>query len=78
MSRNNLFYIFLALTLVFLLGAVYYAIPGVHHVLALHNPDNIQIKHIIGLVGVAIVCLLVALVNRPKKTETQVTEVKAE
>lgn len=77
MSRNNLFYTFLAFTALSLLGAVYYTIPGIHHVLAPHNPNDIQIKHIIGLAGVAIVCLLVALVNRPKKADSQ-AEVKPE
>jgi len=48
---------------------IYYAIPGIYHVLTFsttHPPKDIQPTHVALFVILAIICVIAALVTRPK------------
>lgn len=67
MNRTMLFLGSLILALLALLLAIYYALPGVYHILVsgLHPPMDSQPTHVV-LFGVLMaLALIMALVNRP-------------
>jgi hypothetical protein len=67
MNRKNLFVGALIIALLSLILAIYYAIPGVYHVLVSgsHPPLEPQPTHIVLFVVLTILGIIVALVNRP-------------
>ncbi|HLI69673.1 MAG TPA: hypothetical protein VKV19_07930 [Ktedonobacteraceae bacterium] len=68
MNRKTLFFGAIVVALVSLILAIYYAMPGVYHVLTggSHPPKDPQPTHIVLFVFLTVLCILVALVNRPK------------
>ncbi len=68
MSRKTLFSGAIIIALICLVLAIYYAIPGVYHVLVSgsHPPLSPQPAHIILFLAVAVLGVLVAVVNRPR------------
>jgi len=67
MNRKNLFVGALIIALLSLILAIYYAIPGVYHVLVSgsHPPLEPQPTHVVLFVVLTILGIIVALVNRP-------------
>jgi len=68
MSRTTIFSLSIIVAILCIIIAVYYAIPGVNHVLvsgkvAANQP---QPTHIVLFVIIAVLGVLVALINRPK------------
>jgi hypothetical protein len=51
----------------FVIG-IYYALPGVNHILVsgTHPPQDPQPALVLLFMGVAVLCIIVALVTRPK------------
>lgn len=66
MKNPALFYGAVAIAILTILIAVYYMVPGVYHVLATHDINSPQPKHAIAFGAIAVVCILAALINRPK------------
>jgi membrane protein implicated in regulation of membrane protease activity len=67
MNRKTLFFGALIVALLSLVLAIYYALPGVYHVLVSgsHPPLDPQPTHIVLFVVLAVLSAIVALVNRP-------------
>lgn len=70
MNRTMLFGGGILVAVVAFLLAIYYAIPGVYHVLVSgqHPPMDPQPAHIVLFAGIAVLATLVALLNRPRST----------
>lgn len=70
MNRKTLFVGALIVTLLSIVLAIYYALPGVNHVLVsgAHPPMDPQPTHILLFVILAVLGIIVALVNRPGVT----------
>lgn len=68
-SRNpGLFYGFIIVAIVSLIIGIYYAIPGVYHVLVSgkNPPMQSQPSHVVLFIAITVICVLAALVTRPK------------
>lgn len=68
MKSPVVFFGAIIVAIVALVLAIYYAIPGIHHYATFgsHAPNDIQPAHI-ALFGVlAVLCVLAALIARPK------------
>jgi len=68
MSRTTIFSLSVVVAILAIILAIYYAIPGVYHVLVsgTHPPMQPQPTHIVLFVVIAVLGILVALINRPK------------
>lgn len=66
MNKTTLFYGAVAIAVIAVIIAVYYMVPGVYHVLATHDINSPQPKHAVAFGAIAVVCILAALINRPK------------
>ena len=68
MKNPALFYGAIVIAVISLALGVYYAVPGVYHVLTsgAHPPMDSQPSHVLLFVGIAVVCVLAALVTRPR------------
>ena len=58
----------IAIAIISLALGIYYAIPGVHHVATFgtHPANEIQPAHIALFMAIAVICIIAALVTRPK------------
>lgn len=67
MKTNNttLFYGAIVVAIIAIAIAVYYAIPGIYHILVTDNPTGFHLKHMVAFIILAIISILAALVNRP-------------
>jgi hypothetical protein len=67
MNRRTLFIGAIIVALISVVLAIYYALPGVNHVLVSgsHPPMDPQPTHIVLFVILALLSIIVALVNRP-------------
>lgn len=68
MKNPAVFFGAIAVAVIALLLAVYYAVPGVNHVLV-SNPataTQFQLKHVVLFAAIFVVCIIAALVTRPK------------
>ena len=66
MNKLTLFYGAIAIAVIALILAVYYIIPGVYHPLTSAPATDPHYKHAIGFAAIAVVCVLAALINRPR------------
>ena len=68
MKNPALFYGAIGVAVISLALGIYYAIPGVYHVLTSgsHPPMDPQPSHVLLFLGIAVVCVIAALVTRPK------------
>lgn len=66
MNKSTLFYGAVAIAVIAVIIAIYYMVPGVYHVLATHDINSPQPKHAVAFGAVAVVCILAALINRPR------------
>ena len=68
MNKTVLFFGAIAAAVVCVLVAVYYAIPGYHHVLTFgsHAANDMQPSHVALFAVLAIICVIAALVTHPK------------
>ena len=64
-NRNTVFLIAIVVTIIAVLLAIYYAIPLDSHVLA--SGAGAHYKHMAAFLAVAILCIIGALVTRPKR-----------
>jgi uncharacterized membrane protein HdeD (DUF308 family) len=70
-NRKNLFLGALIVELLSLILAIYYALPGVYHVLVSgsHPPLDSQPTHMVLFAVLTVLSTIVALVNRPNATQ---------
>ncbi|HLX41567.1 MAG TPA: hypothetical protein VKR42_13625 [Ktedonobacteraceae bacterium] len=75
MNRQTLFFGAIIATVICVIVAVYYAIPHIHHVLTFgsHPPNDPQPTHIALFAILAVICIIAALVNRPKSNSNSNT-----
>jgi len=68
MKSPAVFYGTIIIAIVALALAIYYAIPGIHHYLTFgsHKPEDIQPAHIALFAVITVLCVLAALIARPK------------
>ncbi len=66
LKNPAIFYGAIVVGIIALVLSIYYFIPGVHHVLVSGDPNAVHLKHAVGLLAIAIVCGIGALVTRPK------------
>src|SRR5205809_616771 len=73
MSKSTLFYGGIVLAIVFFALGVYYILPGVYHVLTTgaHPPMDPQPGHYLLFFGIAVLCVIAALVTRPQSKAQQ-------
>ena len=64
MNKSTLFYGGIVLAIVFLVCAVYYAIPGIYHPFTFSPAKDLHITHAVAFLALSAVCVIVALVNR--------------
>jgi uncharacterized integral membrane protein len=70
MKNPTVFFGAIIVALIALILTIYYAMPGVYHVLV-SNPATAsqpQIKHVVLFGAILVVCILAALVTRPKSS----------
>jgi hypothetical protein len=65
-NKTTLFYGAIVVAIVAIAIAVYYAIPGIYHVLVSDNPTGFHLKHMVAFIILAVIGILAALVNRPR------------
>ena len=68
MNRQVLFFGAIIAAVICAIVAIYYAIPHIHHVLTFgsHPANEAQPTHIALFAILAVICIIAALVNRPK------------
>ena len=68
MKNPALFYGAIVVAVISLALGVYYAIPGVYHVLTSgsHPAMESQPSHVVLFIVIAVVCIVAALVTRPR------------
>ncbi|MBV9689037.1 MAG: hypothetical protein JO202_04930 [Ktedonobacteraceae bacterium] len=69
MVRSNnptLFFGAIGVAVIAVALSVYYIIPGYSHILVTHDPMAGHPTHALGFAAIAVVCIIAALVNRPK------------
>ncbi len=65
-NKTTLFYGGIAVAIIAIAIAIYYAVPGIYHVLVSENPTAFHLKHMVAFIILAIIGILAALVNRPR------------
>ncbi|GAC1660616.1 MAG: hypothetical protein PVS3B1_36030 [Ktedonobacteraceae bacterium] len=65
-NKSTIFYGAIAVAVVAIIIAIYYAIPGIYHVLVSDNPTGFHLKHMVAFIVLAVIGILAALVNRPR------------
>ncbi len=72
MNRRALFIGAIVAAVVLLALCVYYLVPGVYHPLTFSGtPTESHLKHAVALGGLAVICILAALVSRPRTATTR-------
>jgi hypothetical protein len=68
MKNPALFYGAIVVAVISLALGIYYAVPGVYHVLTSgsHPALEPQPSHVVLFIGIAVVCIVAALVTRPR------------
>ena len=67
MKNPALFYGAIVVAILAIIIAIYYIIPGMTHVLA--SGTGAHYKHAAAFGAVAVICIIAALVNRPRSTQ---------
>ena len=65
-NRSALFYGAIVIAVISLILLIYYAIPGVYHVLTTGNPMSAHFKHVALFAAITVICVIAALVTRPR------------
>ena len=65
-NKTTLFYGAIVVAIVAIAIAIYYAVPGINHILVSGNPTAFHVKHVVAFSILAIIGILGALVNRPR------------
>ncbi len=65
-KNPTVFYGAIIVAILAILGAIYYALPGYSHILVTHDPLARHVTHTIAFAALAIICIVAALVTRPK------------
>lgn len=73
MNKSLIFAGSLVVAVLALLATVYYALPGVNHILISGDVPaaDPQPKHVVLFLAITVVCLIAALVTRPKRTASR-------
>ncbi len=66
-NRSALFFGAIVVAVISLILLVYYATPGVYHVLVSSDPMGAHIKHVALFAVLTVVCVIAALVTRPQR-----------
>ncbi len=68
MKNPAVFFGAIVVAVIALILAIYYAVPGVNHVLVTDpaTATQFQLKHVVLFAAIFIVCIIAALVTRPK------------
>jgi len=66
LKNPAVFYGAIIVAVIALALAIYYVIPGVNHVFVSGNPTAMHLKHVALFGAIFVVCLIGALVTRPK------------
>ncbi|RAQ96351.1 hypothetical protein [Thermogemmatispora tikiterensis] len=64
-SSPTVFILAIVVAIVALIAGIYYLIPGIPHVLA-SPPTAVHVKHAVLFFAIAIICVIGALVTRPR------------
>jgi hypothetical protein len=70
MKNPAIFFGAIAVAIIALLIGIYYTIPGFHHVATFgsHPADQMQPSHMALFYGIFVICVIAALVTRPKSS----------
>ena len=68
MKNPAIFFGAIAVAVISLALGIYYSIPGIHHVATFgsHPADQMQPGHMLLFYGLVAICVIAALVTRPK------------
>jgi hypothetical protein len=68
LKNPGVFFGAIVVAVICLIIGIYYAIPGVYHVLTSgsHPAMDPQPTHVVLFIGLAVICVIAALVTRPK------------
>ncbi len=69
MSKSTLFYGAIVVAIIALVLAVYYIIPGIYHPLTNTPPMSSHPTHAVLFFAITVICVIAALVNRPKSIQ---------
>lgn len=62
------FYGAIVVAIIALALAIYYVIPGYDHLLVTHDSASMHPTHAAAFGGIAVICIIAALVTRPKSS----------
>lgn len=72
MNKRTLFYGAIVAAILLLALSVYYLVPGVYHPLTFSSsPTESHLKHAVAFGGLAVICILAALVSRRRSAPTR-------
>jgi CDP-diglyceride synthetase len=69
MKKSTLFYGGIIIAIVAVVLAIYYLIPGIYHPLTNTPPLSSHPTHALLFFAIAVVCVIGALVNRPRSVQ---------
>jgi len=67
-NRSTIFCGATVVAIVAIAIAIYYAVPGVHHMLVTDNPTGFHLKPMVAFPAFAVIGIFAALINRPQFT----------
>ncbi len=68
MNKQVLFIGAIIVAVISLALAIYYAVPGIHHVATFgsHPANEMQPSHIVLFAAITVICVVAALITRPR------------
>ena len=66
MNRSTIFIGAIIIAILAIIACIYYAMPGYYHILVTHDYTSGHPTHAVLFGAIAIVCVIAALVMRPK------------
>ena len=63
MKNPALFYLAILVAIISVALGVFFLVPNINHII---TTSQTHVKHALAFFGLAVVCILIALVNRPK------------
>ncbi|HEX4205380.1 MAG TPA: hypothetical protein VHZ51_14545 [Ktedonobacteraceae bacterium] len=70
MNRMALFVGSIIVAILAIAASIYYFTPGHYHLLVTHDYMSRHVTHTVAFAALAVICIIAALVTRPKSTTT--------
>ncbi len=73
-NRKNLFAGAIVAAIVCIAISIYYIVPGYSHILVTHDATSAHLTHAFAFFVLAVICIIAALVTRPKAGRQELDE----